>query len=360
MIEMTLREGLLSDYDREKGVYADLAATVASLLEGMLGGATVQLHSVTQRCKDRGSLSGKLSKSDKNYKQLSDITDLAAVRITTYFAEDVDRVAQLVEREFIIDRTNSVDKGSLLDPDRFGYKSLHYVASLSEDRTKLIEYSRFVGRKIEIQIRSILQHAWAEIEHDLGYKSAAGIPRDIRRRFSRVAGLLELADDEFSIIRKELDAYADTVSHNIQSSPEEVGIDKISLLAIVSSSESSIYRLSEVVANIADAKLESSNGKRVEDYVGDLRLVNVTTIAELERVASSRINLVRKFAELWIGSKYPTLDRSIGLLYLVYVMLGETKDRKLTSEFVGSHPFGDPDALIDRILDTYNKAIVML
>lgn len=248
-------------------------------------------------------------------------------------------------------------KGALLDPDRFGYQSLHYVASLSEDRTRLIEYSRFADRKIEIQIRSILQHAWAEIEHDLGYKSAAGIPRDIRRRFSRVAGLLELADDEFSIIRKELDAYAGTVSDNIQSSPEEVGIDKISLVAIVSSSKSFIYRLSEVVANIAEAKLEPPSEKYVEDYVNDLRLVNVTTIAELERVAASRIDLVRKFAGLWIGSKYPSLDASIGLLYLMYVMLGETKDRKLVSEFVGSHPFGEPDALIERILDTYNKAM---
>jgi ppGpp synthetase/RelA/SpoT-type nucleotidyltranferase len=357
MMEVTLREGLLSDYDREKGVYADLASTVAILMQGMLGGAAVQLHSVTQRCKDRDSLSGKLSKSDKNYKQLSDITDIAAVRITTYFAEDVDRVAQIVEREFIIDWENSVDKGALLDPDRFGYQSLHYVALLSEDRTKLIEYSRLAERKIEIQIRSILQHAWAEIEHDLGYKSAAGIPRDIRRRFSRVAGLLELADDEFSIIRKELDVYAGTVSDNIQSSPEEVGIDKISLVAVVSSSDSSVYRVSEAVANIAEAELEPPNEKYVEDYVNDLRLMNVTTIAELERVAAAKIELVKKFAGLWFGTTYPSLDASIGLLYLIYVMVGETKDRKLVSEFVGNHPFGEPDALIDRILDTYNKAI---
>jgi ppGpp synthetase/RelA/SpoT-type nucleotidyltranferase len=113
----------------------------------------------------------------------------------------------MVEREFVVDRTNSVDKRTLLDPDRFGYQSLHYVAALSVARTGLAEYGRFTGLRVEIQIRSTLQHAWAEIEHDLGYKSAAGVPRDIRRRFSRIAGLLELADEEFSVIRRDLDAY---------------------------------------------------------------------------------------------------------------------------------------------------------
>jgi putative GTP pyrophosphokinase len=102
----------------------------------------------------------------------------------------------MVECEFVIDWENSVDKGELLSPDRFGYLSVHYVASLSPSRLALPEYKQYGSIKAEIQVRSILQHAWAEIERGLGYRNQT-MPGRVRRRFSMVAGLLEMADKEF-------------------------------------------------------------------------------------------------------------------------------------------------------------------
>ena len=54
----------------------------------------------------------------------------------------------------------------------------------------------------------MLDHAWAEIEHDLGYKARDTVPAAARRRLSRLAGLLEMADQEFVAIRRDLDEYA--------------------------------------------------------------------------------------------------------------------------------------------------------
>lgn len=85
-----------------------------------------------------------------------------------------------------------------MEPDRFGYCSVHYVVEMSQKRLNLYEHQAYEGLKCEIQIRSVLQHAWAEIEHDLGYKSEIAIPKRIRRNFSRLAGLLEIADKEIS------------------------------------------------------------------------------------------------------------------------------------------------------------------
>lgn len=62
---------------------------------------------------------------------MSDIKDISGIRIITFFPDDVDAVAKLIQKEFAIDYSQSVDKRILLDPDRFGYLSLHYVAKLT-------------------------------------------------------------------------------------------------------------------------------------------------------------------------------------------------------------------------------------
>ena len=93
----------------------------------------------------------------------------------------VDKLAKVIERNFKIDTENSIDK-RVMDPERFGYSSLHYIVEYTPERLKLIEYKYFTGIKFEIQIRSILQHAWAETEHDLGYKSK----NEVQRRFEEM------------------------------------------------------------------------------------------------------------------------------------------------------------------------------
>jgi hypothetical protein len=73
------------------------------------------------------------------------------------------------------------------------------------------------GIKFEIQMRSSLQHTWAEIEHDLGYKSMYEVPREVRREFSRIAGLLELADESFVRIRSKIADYNKQTTENIKN-----------------------------------------------------------------------------------------------------------------------------------------------
>ena len=86
------------------------------------------------------------------------------------------------------EKSNKADTLQL--EERFGYQSVHYLVALKEDRTSLSEYLQYKGLIAEIQVRTILQHAWAEIEHDIQYKSSETIPQPIRRRFMQLAGLL--------------------------------------------------------------------------------------------------------------------------------------------------------------------------
>ena len=161
---------------------------------------------VEGRVKTRKSLEGKLALKGTKYATLSDITDLVGARIVTFYTDDVDRIAAMVEQLFEIDWTNSVDKRMLHQLDSFGYNSLHYVC-------KMPGYDF----RFELQLRTTLQHAWASINHDIGYKTGVEIPREYLRRINRLAGILEMADDEFSRIRTEITDYRRRVHQLVQN-----------------------------------------------------------------------------------------------------------------------------------------------
>ncbi|WMW04160.1 GTP pyrophosphokinase [Pseudomonas entomophila] len=222
-----ITQELMRSYDEQHDLYSAFCVTSADLIRRLLEAQGVAVHSISFRCKDRKSLERKINKKNK-YKCISDITDLVGVRVITHYSDDVDVVAKIIEKEFTIDSVNSIDKRASLDPDRFGYLSLHYVASFVNQRSKLQEYAAYKGLKLEIQIRSILQHTWAEIEHDIGYKSKYDIPDPVKRKFSRLAGLLELADQEFISIRTENHSYAQGLDEALKSGYAGIGLDVVS------------------------------------------------------------------------------------------------------------------------------------
>lgn len=220
---------IMLDYLNEKEDYEAFAAKLKQLLSELLDNAGIQFHSIVARAKEAESLYAKLSRKPYQYRSLRDVQDLAGLRIVTYFHDDVRAVAQILEEEFRIDREQSIDKSTLLDANEFGYLSVHYVVGLSDKRLALGEYERYKEKEAEIQVRSILQHAWAEIEHDLGYKNPNAVPPEIKRSFSRVAGLLEIADSEFVNIRKQLRTFEQETVERIIASPEEVTITRDNL-----------------------------------------------------------------------------------------------------------------------------------
>ena len=149
-----------------------------------------------RRIKTESSLAGKLELKGSKYKSIEDVTDLVGLRVITFYTDDVDKVAAIAKRTFDIDWKESVDKRKLHQLDSFGYNSLHFICRLQEG-----------GPRFELQMRTALQHVWSTIEHDTGYKGEVKIPKEYRRQFSRLAGMLELVDDEFSRLRTVLTDY---------------------------------------------------------------------------------------------------------------------------------------------------------
>jgi putative GTP pyrophosphokinase len=210
------------EYLKFQPFYVDLADVVARVIRESLESRQVKIHSVQSRAKDATSFSLKVATpsddnpADPKYPQpLKQITDLAGVRVITHFLSSLAEVDKMLEAEFHIEEKSN--KGMLLiESDRFGYQSIHYLVRIKDSRAGLAEYRRFAGHIVEVQVRTILQHAWAEIEHDIQYKSSITIPTEIRR-FVALAGMLEMADREFQAIDDANARLESTAKTNVEA-----------------------------------------------------------------------------------------------------------------------------------------------
>jgi putative GTP pyrophosphokinase len=350
-------EKILAEYREKLGVYADFATASKELVERLLSAEEIRVHSVTCRAKALESLTGKLGRGERQCEALSEVTDLAGVRIITYFSDEVDAVARIIEREFTVIADQSIDKREALDPDRFGYLAVHYVCKLPRRRTRLPEYAAYSGYKCEIQVRSILQHAWAEIEHDLGYKAAQAIPRAIRRRFSRLAGLLETGDEQFIVIRDELAAYASEVKKDIAEKPSEVLLDKVSLAAFIDQDET-VRRIDQRLAQWVRAELRPPDDYFVEGLVDYLRDVGIDTVEDVRAALGQREAVIVRQWQLRIKpGEYQGLAQGISLFHLWEVLLVEKRDPgQMAAAFAKFHVVSEDEQAILDVIEAVRKA----
>jgi putative GTP pyrophosphokinase len=203
------RKSAVEQFSSKRDLYQDFASAVRDILADAIKTRGLKVNEIQFRAKEVESFGKKaMTPNEQNpeepkYKDpMSDITDLAGVRVITFFPGTVAKVCQLIQEEFeVIERVDHT--ASAEREQRLGYLSVHYLVRLGSNRNKLSEYKKFDGLTAEIQVRTVLQHAWAEIEHDIRYKSTSTIPQAISRRFMTLAGLLEIADREFEAIQNE-------------------------------------------------------------------------------------------------------------------------------------------------------------
>ena len=208
---------LLEQYNSLLPVYTKMAEVIPEKLNSFFAEAGIIVAAVEHRVKTAESLAGKLELKGGKYKDIFDITDIVGIRVITFYIDDVDKVASVLERLFEIDWENSIDKRKAHEIDSFGYLSLHYICRIPESAYVNPDHPELNKIRFEVQMRTVLQHAWANMNHDTGYKSGVEIPKVYLRNLSRLAGMLELVDDEFSRIRRELSDYRRQVQNLVAS-----------------------------------------------------------------------------------------------------------------------------------------------
>lgn len=275
-------EMILEEYREKLPVYEKMKAIVLDLLRSCLDKNHIAVSGLEVRVKSEQSLTGKLELKGYKYHTLEDVTDVLGARIITYYSDEVDIISALAEKLFEIDWDNSVDKRKMLEIDRFGYLSLHYVCRIPEALYKDPEMPLLNQIRFELQMRSTLQHVWANMYHDIGYKNDMEIPIEYQRNMTRLAGMLELADEQFCYIRKEINGYRRTV----QSMVANGRLDEVPLNG---DTFRSFLKL-KPFKNLADKIAAINQGEVYEDnlmpYYNVLLHMNMKTIGDIVRMCN--------------------------------------------------------------------------
>jgi len=194
-----------------RGDYQRLAKALIQVLEHETG--ALGMHAIVQaRAKTIASFAEKIQRPGKSYRDpITELTDLCGARVIAHTLSEVAAVCRFVEERFQVYWDASGDKSELLGASEFGYLSRHYIVSFrpGEFPADVVpEDLANLGLKAEIQVRTILQHAWADTGHELSYKNSFKLPRRWQREFARLAAVLEEADRGFEEIARGLKEYS--------------------------------------------------------------------------------------------------------------------------------------------------------
>ena len=212
-------------------MYSAFTRLLHATVENLVRAAGIDYLSVTSRTKSLPSFVEKMKR--KGYESPDQATDMSGIRVVTFIESEVVSVTKLLKQSFTILPAKSLDKSEELGDSQVGYRSIHLICELGRDRLTLPEYQPFKGMLFELQIRTVLQHAWAEIDHDRGYKFNGVLPADLRRRLNLLAGSLEIADRQFSQLAADADSYSAEVEKKTKAGDLDVELSSASLIEYV-------------------------------------------------------------------------------------------------------------------------------
>jgi len=217
-------------YDSNVAAYQRLLEEIRFTVEKALP-TDLKIHTATGRVKKREDYLEKIKR--KAYVNAdSDVEDIVGFRIVCLFIDDLDRLRNIVESQFMI--IDSTDHVAGDEPDRFGYMSQHYICRLRPDLTGP-RYEDLLDFKFEVQCRTIAMDAWANISHYLAYKGEEAVPANLRRDFSALSGLFYVADQQFQqLATRTIHVENESETRQAQDGDRNgISVDSASVLALL-------------------------------------------------------------------------------------------------------------------------------
>jgi len=346
---------ILDEYRSKLQVFEKMKDIVHNEIRASLRENGVLVTALESRIKTEASLAGKLALKGHKYHTMDDITDILGCRVITFYSDEVDKIAALVQAKFNVDWDNSVDKRKQHSLESFGYMSLHYICRIPQTLYHDVNHPEMNDIRFEVQMRTAIQHVWANMYHDTGYKSGVEIPQEHLRNLNRLAGMLELADDEFSRIRKQITDYR----RKVQSLVKDGNFDEVTLNGdtFMSYLQMEPFRtLNERIAAINQAEIHEVSAM---SFLEPLKYMGFNTLGDVEKMKQDYSDLAYRLAVHQIGNTdLDIVSSTIGLqnLCITYLMKNEAGVRGLELFFDalnGPSPYNRQQA--ERIVDLINR-----
>ena len=298
--------------------YERLLQLVSDLLSTAIRSKGVELLGFEGRVKTENSLAGKLELKGSKYASVSDVSDVVGLRVITFYAEDVDKVAGIVQQLFTIDWNQSVDKRKLHQLDSFGYNSLHYICRLPATLAADPSMPQLNLLPFELQMRSALQHVWSAIEHDIGYKGAVKLSDEHYRQFRRLAGTMELIDDEFSRLR----AVTNDKRRQVQQLVASGRLSEVPLTTDTFRSYLNTHPFDQLNQRIAASNQAEIVPSSLMSYYAVLESFGMTTLGDVEQFVRAHANDAYQLALSQLANTdLDILSESVGLQNLCVVSI---------------------------------------
>ena len=309
-------EMLMEQYHERIPIYERLSHLVDETIRKALDSQNLKVTAMEHRIKTGSSLAGKLELKGNKYKTLDDVTDIVGVRIVTFYSADVDKVAAIVNETFDVDRRNSVDKRKLHRLDSFGYNSLHYICRLPKSVVDDPDMPQLNTLPFEVQMRTALQHVWSTLDHDTAYKGDVNIPKEYKRQFNRLAGMLELIDDEFSRLRNVLTDYRrQMLALEASGQLNEVPLNSDTFRRYLDMRP--FARLNQRIASINQAELYAVP---MMPYLRVLQKLGFETLGDVNRLIDEHSDDAYRLAVSQLGTTdLDILSENIGIQNLCYI-----------------------------------------
>ncbi|MCQ2156253.1 MAG: hypothetical protein MJY57_03530 [Bacteroidales bacterium] len=288
---------ILEEYREYLPTFERMKEVVLDIIRKSLESNGVIVTACEARIKKEESLAGKLELKGSKYLSITDITDVLGARVITFYNDDVDKIAALAENLFEIDWDNSVDKRRTHSIESFGYMSLHYICRIPKTLFYDPEFPAINDIRFELQMRTALQHVWANMNHDTGYKSGLEVPVEYLRNLNRLAGMLELADDEFSRTRRLINDYR----RRVQSLVADGRFDEVALNGDTFKSYMELRPFEKVNSRIAAINQAEIHETPFSNYLNVFKSLGFQTLGDLEDLKKNYGEDAYKFAVHQIG-----------------------------------------------------------
>lgn len=185
-------------YMEKYSLYEEFAERITNLLQNLIEGEGIEVYSVLGRAKAPGEFIRAAGfPGMTNGPVLTGIPDLCSIKILVSFPDDVEKVEQIIQKEFLADMSRSIPMSSLEAPDRYGYPSVSYVLSLNRDRGALREWAKYKDLPFTLEVRTVLQEVWASNAPKVSLPTDSVTRKKMQRRLFRLSALLEEADEGF-------------------------------------------------------------------------------------------------------------------------------------------------------------------